>query len=81
MHQHFHAIGATVGEQIGTVRLRRTEHRDNSCERGFSAGPHVHGLGGEPDRVDADHRSRSRKKAEHAAAFSAGQLTTTTPFE
>lgn len=62
------------------VRLRRTEHRHDPCERGFSAGAHVHGLGGEPDGIDADHRSRSRRKAEHDAAFSVGQLTTTTPF-
>ncbi|MNT18041.1 hypothetical protein D3C72_1532230 [compost metagenome] len=81
MHQHFHTIGAAVGEQISTVRLRRTEHRDNSRQRGFSAGAHVHGLDGKPDGVDANHRSRSRRKAEHVAAFSAGQLTTTTPFE
>ncbi|MNG14671.1 hypothetical protein D3C84_984440 [compost metagenome] len=71
MHQHFHAIGTTVGKQISTVRLRRTEHRHDPRQRGFSAGAHVHGLGGEPDGVDADHRSRSRRKAEHAAAFSA----------
>ena len=37
MHQLFHAIDAAVGEQIGTVRLRHTEHRDNSHQRGFSA--------------------------------------------
>jgi integrase len=29
MHQHFHAIGAAVGEKISTVRLRRTEHRNH----------------------------------------------------
>jgi hypothetical protein len=29
VHQHFHAVGAAIGEQISAVRLRRTEHRDH----------------------------------------------------
>ena len=28
MHQNFHPSGTAVGEQISTVRLRRTKHRD-----------------------------------------------------
>ena len=81
VHQHFHAVAAAIGEEISAVRLRRNEHRHHSGQCGFSTGAHVHGLGGQPDAVDADHRSRSLRKAEHAAGFSAGQFTTTTPFE
>ncbi len=47
--------------------------------RGFGAGAHVHGLSGEPDGVDADHRNRSRRKVAQAAAFSVGQFTLTVP--
>ena len=54
MHQHFHAIGTTVGKQISTVRLRRTEHRHDPRQRSFSACAHVHGLGGKPDGIDGN---------------------------
>jgi hypothetical protein len=55
MHQHFHAIGPTIGKQISAVRLRRTEHRNYSGQCGLGTGAHIHGLGGEPDGVDTDH--------------------------
>ena len=31
MHQNFHAVGAAIGEEIGAVRLRCTEHRHYAC--------------------------------------------------
>jgi hypothetical protein len=62
-----------------TVRLRRTEHGDHPCQSGFGTGAHVHGLGGETDGVDADHRNRSRRKVAQAAALSVGQFTLTVP--
>ncbi|GBH08470.1 hypothetical protein KPSA1_01844 [Pseudomonas syringae pv. actinidiae] len=55
VHQHFHSVGPSIGKDISAVRLRRTEHRDNSGQGGLGAGAHIHGLGGEPDSVDADH--------------------------
>lgn len=55
MHQHFHSIGPAIGKQISAVRLRRTEYRNHSGQCGFGTGAHIHGLGGEPDGVDADH--------------------------
>ncbi len=79
MHQHFHAIGAAIGEQISTVRLRRTEHRYHADQCRLGAGAHVHRLDGKPDGVDANHRKRSRRKVAQAAAFSAGQFTLTVP--
>ena len=59
------AVGAAVGEQISTVRLRRTEYRHYTGQCGFGAGAHVHRLGGQPDVVDADHRNSSRNRARH----------------
>nr|QOJ68823.1 putative accesory protein [Pseudomonas aeruginosa] len=79
VHQHFHAIGAAVGKQISTVRLRRTEHGHHPRQRCVSAGAHVHGLSGEPDGVDTNHRNRSRRKVAQAAALSVGQFTLTVP--
>lgn len=55
MHQYFHASGAAVGKQISAVRLRLTEHRNHPGQRSFGADAHIHGLGSEPDGVDADH--------------------------
>ena len=69
VHQHFHPIGAAVGKQISTVRLRRTEHRHHPRQSGIGAGAHVHGLGGEPDGVDADHRSSSQKGGPGSGTF------------
>lgn len=37
LYQHFHPSRAAIGEQIGAVRLRRTEHRDHPRQRRFSA--------------------------------------------
>jgi hypothetical protein len=47
--------------------------------RSFSAGAHIHRLGGEPDGVDADHCHRSRRKVAQAAALSVDQFTLTVP--
>jgi len=58
VHQHFHAVGPAVGKEVSAVRLCRTEYRDHSGQCGLSAGTHVHGLGGEPDGIDANHWAR-----------------------
>lgn len=62
-----------LGEQSKYRRLRRTEHRD------YSGHSHVHRFGGEPDGVDADHRSRYRRKVAQTAELSVGQFTLTVP--
>ena len=63
MYQHFYPVGATVGEEISAVRLRRTEDRDNTGQGRFGAGAHVNmrnpsrgliGLFGGLGSVDAD---------------------------
>ncbi len=79
MHQNFHSSGAAVFEQISTVRLRRTNHRDHSGQRRLATGAHVHRLGGERDGVDANYRSRSRRMVAQAAALTVGQFTLTVP--
>src|SRR5471032_3271704 len=72
-------LSGTAGEQISTVRLRRTKHCDHSGQRCLGTGAHIHWLGGEPDGIDANHRSRSRRKVVQAAALSVGQFTLTVP--
>ena len=55
MHQNFHAVGAAIGKEIGAVRLRRTEYRHYTGQRGLGAGAYVHRLGGNPDAINANH--------------------------
>ena len=75
MNQDFKASGATVCKQISAVRLRRTEDSNESRQRGLSAGAHIHGLGGQPDRVDADHEASPRTKRAHPSGSEAGHFT------
>lgn len=69
------------GQQAATcndLSPRRLDHRQPRDPRqGLSA--HVHRLGGEPNRVDANHRSRPRRKVAQATAFSLCQFTLTVP--
>ena len=44
-------------------------------QRGLGAGAHIHGLGGEPDGVDADHLASSRTKRAHPSGSEVGHLT------
>ena len=74
MHQDFHAVGAAIGEEIGAVRIRRTEHSHHTGQRGFSASMHVHRLGGEPDGIDANHWTIPRTKRAHPSGSEAGQV-------
>jgi len=79
VHQHFHASGAAIGKQISAVRLRRTEHGHHPRQRCLGAGPHVQGFGGEPDRVDTDHRVRPRTNRANPAGSEAGHVTVRAP--
>ena len=64
-----------VGEEIGTVRLRRTEHGNYPGQCRVSASTHVHGLGGEPNGVVANHGARPRIKHAQPSESEAGHLT------
>ena len=75
MHQYFNASGAAIGKQISAVRLRRTEHRDHPGQRSLGSGTHVHGFGGEPDGVYADHRVSPRMNRAHPSGFEDGHFT------
>ncbi len=68
-------IGATIGEEVGRVRPRGTEHGHDTRQRRFSAGAHVQWFDGQPDRFDADHRSNSRIQTANSATANTGQTT------
>lgn len=76
------AIGAAVGKQISTVRLRRYQHGDHAHKRGFSPGAYFHRVGDDPDGIDANHRNSSGssgRKVAQAAALTVVQLTLAVP--
>ena len=83
MYQHLHTIGASVGKQIGVVRMGRTKHLDHPGERRVGASTHVHRFGGKPDSLDTDHLSHSLSHAPQEDASLAGQVTVTVllPFQ
>lgn len=55
MHEHRHAVGTTVGEQVGMVWSGGTEHGDHTRQRRFGAAADVQWLDGQPDRLNLDH--------------------------
>lgn len=59
------------------MRLSRTEHGNHPGQCSVSAGPHVHGLGGEPDGVDTNHWARPRIKHAQPSGSEAGHFTVT----
>lgn len=75
MHQNLHPGRASVGEEVGMVRLGRAEGLDDPVQCSVGAAAHVEGLGGQPDGVDAHHRSRSLSQAAHAGAAETGHIT------
>lgn len=77
MHQHLHAVCPAVGKEVSAVRLSRTEHGNHPGQCSVSAGPHVHGLGGEPDGVDTNHWARPRIKHAQPSGSEAGHFTVT----
>jgi hypothetical protein len=52
-----------------------TKDVNHPRERRLGAGAHVQRLHGQPDRIDADHRSSSRIQTAQASAASIGQAT------
>jgi hypothetical protein len=77
VHQQLDARAAGVGEQVAMVRLRCAEDLHDARQQALGAGAHVDGIGSQPHRVDADHRSSSRIQAAHSLAAPAGQVTVT----
>jgi len=55
VHEDLQTVGALVGEQVGMVRLRRTEDGDHARQCRVGSGPHVQWCCGQPGLVDADH--------------------------
>ena len=62
-------------KQISVVCLRHTEHTHDPGLRGFGTGTHVHGVGSEPDRINANLRVRPRTSREHPGESAAGHIT------
>lgn len=60
MHEHLHAVGSAVGEQIHVVRPHGAEHSHDPCERSLAARTQVQRLDCHPHGIDADHRSSPR---------------------
>ncbi len=73
--EHLHAVGPTVGEEIGVMGMRRVKHGDHAREYCIETRSHVQRVDCEPRLVDADHFSHSRNHAAHWAASDVGQLT------
>ena len=58
------------------MRMGSAEDLDDARQGGVGSGSHVHGFGGQPDRVNADHRSHSRSHTAQAALSCSGHFTT-----
>ena len=56
VHEHLHAIGASVGKEIGMVRLGGAEDLDDARKGGVGARAHVDRFGGQQDYFDVNHR-------------------------
>jgi hypothetical protein len=55
VHEHLHAIGAAVGEQVGVVWPRGAEDTDHARQCSFGAGTHVQRRHGQPHQLNLDH--------------------------
>ena len=75
MYQDFNSSGATVCKQISAVRRCRTKDCNDASQRGLSAGAHIHWLGGQPDRVDADHGASPLTKRAQPSGSEDGHFT------
>ncbi|MCV2438683.1 hypothetical protein [Paucibacter sp. DJ2R-2] len=75
MRQHLHERGASVGVEVGMVRLGAAKDLNDTGQCGLRAGPHVQLRRREPHSVDADQRSSSRIQAAHTSAAFAGHVT------
>ena len=76
MHQYLHAVGASVGKEVGGVRMSATEDLYDPGQGGVGACPHVQGSGGQPHRINPNHASHSRSQAAQALLSCSGHFTT-----
>ena len=76
MHQHLHAVSASVGKEVGGVGVGGTEDLDDPGQSSVGACPHVHRHGCQPYGINPDHANHSRSHCAQAALSCAGQLTT-----
>src|SRR5665647_2526177 len=65
MHQHFHAVGASIGKEVSGVRVGTTEDLDHARQGRVNASAHVQGFCGEPHSINTDHASTSRTHCAH----------------
>ncbi len=77
MHQNFDAVASCIGKEVGGVRVGCAKYRYNAGQGGVGSAAHVHGSGGQPNGVDADHLSTSRIQVAHSAAQPIGHWTRT----
>jgi hypothetical protein len=77
MHQYFHAVGASVGKEIGGVGVSCAKDLDNSGQGGVGSCPHIHWHGCKPHRINSDHANHSRSQAAQALLSCSGHFTTT----
>jgi len=75
VYQHFHSIASAIGKEISAVRLRRTEDGHDAGECLFGTGAHIHGFGGQPDCIDADHGASPRTKRAQPSGSEDGHFT------
>lgn len=77
VNEQLDARAARIREEVAVMGLGDSEHLHHARQQPLGAGSHVDGLGGQPHRIDADHRSSSRIQAAHSLAALAGHVTVT----
>ena len=70
-------VARAIGEQVSAVLRRCTEHgkRPRQCRFGTGAQVHLHRLGGQPDRIDADCWVTARKEYANPPGYEITHLT------
>jgi hypothetical protein len=75
MYQYFHAVGASVGKEIGGVRMGSAKDLNDSGQGGVGACTHVQGSRCKPYGVYPDLANHSRSHYSQEAPPCRGQLT------
>ena len=73
MHQNLEPVGATVGKDVGVMRVGCAEDANDANQHRIHAGTHVGWLHGQPDGIDADHASTCLTQAAESCAWLIGQ--------
>src|SRR5690606_37910353 len=77
VHQDLQTVGALVGKDVGMVRVGSAKGGDHPGQRGVGTRAHVQRSGGQPGRIDTDHRNSSRSIWAHCAAADTGHCIVT----